>query len=206
MSYVVADVSTEDGTAAYVAEAVRRYGGVDVLFSNAGVPGPIKMLSEHTTAEFDEVLAINLRGVWLSVKHTLPELTRRGGGSVLLTSSIAGLAGFAAFSAYVATKHAVVGLARAFAAECAPAGVRVNAICPGFIHNDMLRTLFDKFAPLAGVAEDDLQSALNDRVPAKQFGTDHDVAKLALWLASDDSAYVNGTHQVLDGGVLATIM
>jgi 3alpha(or 20beta)-hydroxysteroid dehydrogenase len=206
ISYVCADVAEVEGTQRYLAEAVDRYGGIDVLVSNAGVEGPVQLTDDHSVEQFDEVMAINVRGVWLSYKYCLPELQRRGGGSVVLTASIAGIIGFPAMSAYIASKHAVIGLAQTFAQEAAGFNVRVNAVCPGMIDNDMFDALTRKFAPVAGASEATLTDLFEARVPMKRKGTSQEIASLNLFLAGNDSSYITGAAYVVDGGVTAGIM
>lgn len=206
ISYATADVAKVEDTQRYLAEAVERYGGIDVVVSNAGIEGPVKITSDHSVEDFDDVMATNVRGVWLSYKFALPELQKRGGGSMVLTASIAGVIGFPAMSAYIASKHAVIGLARTFAQEAAGFNVRVNAVCPGFIDNDMFDAVTRKFAPIAGASEEALTSLFEARVPVKRKGTSEEIANLNLFLASDDSSYVTGAAYVADGGVTAGIL
>jgi NAD(P)-dependent dehydrogenase (short-subunit alcohol dehydrogenase family) len=147
-----------------------------------------------------------VRAVWLSYKFALPELQKRGRGSVVLTASIAGIVGFPAMSAYIASKHAVIGLARTFAQEAAGLNIRVNAVCPGTIDNDMFDALTRKFAPVAGASEEELTDMFKARVPVKRKGTNEEIANLNLFLASDDSSYITGAIHVADGGITAGIL
>ena len=206
VSYACADVAKVDDTQRYLAVAVERYGGIDVVVSNAGIEGPVKITGDHSVEDFDEVMAINVRGVWLSYRFALPELQRRGGGSMVLTASIAGIIGFPAMSAYIASKHAVIGLAKTFAQEAAGFNVRVNAVCPGMIDNDMFDALTRKFAPVAGASEEELTNIFETRVPVKRKGTSEEIANLNLFLASDEASYVTGAVYVADGGVTAGIL
>jgi NAD(P)-dependent dehydrogenase (short-subunit alcohol dehydrogenase family) len=203
VSYAIADVAKVDDSQHYIDEAVERYGGIDVLISNAGIEGPVQLASEHSVEDFDDVMATNVRGVWLSYKFALPALQARGGGSMVLTASIAGVIGFPTMSAYIASKHAVVGLARTFAQEAAPFNIRVNAVCPGLIDNDMAAAFVRKLAP---GGEEDMRSVFEARVPVKRYGTSEEIAKLNLFLASDDSSYVTGAAYVADGGITAGVL
>jgi 3alpha(or 20beta)-hydroxysteroid dehydrogenase len=203
ISYATADVAKVEDTQRYLAEAVERYGGIDVVVSNAGIEGPVKVTSDHSVEDFDDVMATNVRGVWLSYKSALPELCKRGGGSMVLTASVLGVAAFPAMSAYTASKHAVIGLARTFAQEAAGFNIRVNAVCPGAINNDMGTAMRRKFAP---GAEEELRATFEARVPLKRYGTSDEIANLNLFLASDDSSYVTGAAYVADGGMTAGIM
>jgi NAD(P)-dependent dehydrogenase (short-subunit alcohol dehydrogenase family) len=206
ISYAVADVSTPEGCGYYVEHAVARYGRIDVLIANAGIDGVFKPITDTDVAEFDEVMAINVRGVWLSVKHVLPAMIAGGGGSIVLMSSVAGLVGFAGMSAYIASKHAVLGLTRCLALETAAHRIRVNAICPGFTDNEMWNALLEKSAPVLGTDPSALRAMLAERVPVKRPGTSEEVAALATWLAGDESSYLTGTHQVVDGGLTAGVI
>ena len=206
VSYVCADVARVEDTQRYVAAAVERYGGIDVVVSNAGIEGPVKITDDHSVEDFDDVMATNVRGVWLSYKYAFPELQKRGGGSMVLTASIAGIIGFPAMSAYIASKHAVIGLARTFAQEAAGSNVRVNAVCPGMIDNDMFAALTRKFSPVAGASEEELTAMFEAHVPVKRKGTSEEIANLNLFLASEDSSYVTGAAYVADGGVTAGIL
>ncbi|QRN95079.1 SDR family oxidoreductase [Archangium violaceum] len=203
ISYTVADVSSVEDTQRYLREAVQRYGGIDVLVSNAGVEGPFKPILEHSVEDFDQVLATNVRGVWLSIKYVIPEMQKRGGGSIVTTSSIMGISAFPGHSAYTASKHAVVGLSRALAHDGAPFNIRVNTVCPGVIDNDMMAAAHRRIAP---GAEEQLKNTLASRVPAKRYGTNEEIARLYLFLASDDSSYCTGGVYTADGGVTAGIM
>lgn len=203
ISYAVGDVAKPEDTQRYVQHAVERFGGIDVLVSNAAIEGTFKHILEHTLEEFDEVMGINARGVWLSIKHAFPEMKKRGGGSIVITSSLVGVGGFPAASAYTASKHAVVGLGRALAMDGAPFNIRVNTVVPGLIDNDMLASLHRRIAP---GAEEQLKGALTARVPLKRFGTNEEVARLNLFLASSDSSYITGGVYANDGGVLGSLM
>jgi NAD(P)-dependent dehydrogenase (short-subunit alcohol dehydrogenase family) len=203
LSYTVADVSKVEDTQRYVRHAVERYGGIDVLVSNAGTEGPYKHILEHTVEDFDNVIATNVRGAWLSVKYAFPELQKRGGGSVILTSSIVGVAGFPAHSGYTSSKHAVVGMARALAHDGAPFHIRVNAVCPGVIDNDMMASTHRLLAP---GAEAQFKGTVEARVPMKRYGTNEEIAKMYLFLACDDSSYSTGGVYLSDGGFTAGLM
>jgi NAD(P)-dependent dehydrogenase (short-subunit alcohol dehydrogenase family) len=203
LSYTLGDVSKVEDTQRYIQHAVERHGGLDVLVSNAGCEGPVKHITEYDVEEFDQVMATNVRGTWLSVKYALPEMRKRGGGSIILTSSIVGISGFASHSPYTASKHAVVGLARALAHDGAPFNVRVNAVCPGVVDNDMMAAMHRSLAP---GAEEQIKSALSARVPMKRYGTNEEIARMNLFLASDDSSYTTGAVYVADGGVTAGVM
>ncbi|MFY0573436.1 SDR family NAD(P)-dependent oxidoreductase [Cystobacter fuscus] len=202
LGYAVADVSKVEDTQRYFQQAVERFGGVDVLVGNAGAEGPYKPLDEHSVEDFDEVMAVNVRGCWLAVKYAFPEMRKRGGGSIVLTSSIMGLVAFPANSAYTAAKHAVVGLARSLAHDGAPFNIRVNAVCPGVIDNDMTAGIHTRLAP---GNEEMVKSRMSQRIPMQRYGTNEEIARLNLFLASDDSSYSTGGVFVADGGMTAGV-
>jgi NAD(P)-dependent dehydrogenase (short-subunit alcohol dehydrogenase family) len=149
--------------------------------------------------DFDRLLAVNVRGVLLGLKYALPRMAERGGGSIMITSSVAGLVGFAGLSPYVASKHAVIGLMRTAALEGAPLGIRVNTIHPGPIANRMMQSLETQVAP-----DDPTQAhaGFEQLVPMGRYGTNDEIAQLALFLASDASSYCTGNCFVADGGLV----
>ncbi|HEU4324194.1 MAG TPA: glucose 1-dehydrogenase [Roseiflexaceae bacterium] len=199
-SAAVADVSQGEEVAGYVQAAVERYGRIDVFFNNAGIEGAIKPLIEQSEEEFDRVIAVNLRGVWLGLKHVIPVMLRGGGGSVIITSSVAGLIGSPGLGVYCASKHGVIGLMRTAALEYAQAGLRVNTINPGAVATRMLRSLEEAAGP-EGVAQ--TRERLTAMVPQGRYGAPEEVADLALFLASDESRYCNGGIYTIDGGLTA---
>jgi NAD(P)-dependent dehydrogenase (short-subunit alcohol dehydrogenase family) len=203
ISYSVADVSRLEDTQRYVHEVVERYGGLDVLVSNAGNGGTFKPLDESTLEDFDQVMATNVRGTWLSARYAFPELRKRGGGSIIVTSSVAGMSGLPGCSPYVASKHALVGMARALAQDGAPFRIRVNAVCPGATDNDMLAALHHQVAP---GNEAQSRTAMEARIPLKRYGTNEEIAYLNLFLASSESSYVTGSVYSADGGWTGSLM
>ncbi len=195
-----ADVSDESQTRGYVDATVERFGGVDVLFANAGTEGTVSPIVEGRVEDFDRVLSINVRGVWLALRYAMPRIAERGGGSIMITSSVAGLVGFGGLGPYVASKHAVVGLSKTAALEGAASGIRVNSIHPGPIANRMMKSLEDQLAP---EAPEQAKAGLEGMVPTGRYGTNEEIAKLALFLASEDSSYCTGATFVADGGFVA---
>jgi NAD(P)-dependent dehydrogenase (short-subunit alcohol dehydrogenase family) len=196
----VADVSDDGQTRRYVEETERRFGGVDVLFANAGTEGTLAPIADANVEDFDRVWRVNVRGVWLALHHGMPRIAARGGGSVIVTSSVAGLVGFEAMGAYVASKHAVVGLMRTAALEGARARVRVNTIHPGPVDNAMMGSLERQAAP---GAPEQARKGFEGLVPLGRYATNEEIASVALFLASDESAYVTGHALAADGGLTA---
>ena len=193
---VEADVTQEADVARYVSEAVSAYGRVDAFFNNAGIEGVRSALTELDEDDFDRVIAVNLKGVWLGMKHVTPAMVESGGGAIVNTASIAGLAPTPGIIAYGASKHAVVGMTKSAAQELAPA-VRVNAVCPGPIETRMMRSLERQFDPDNPEAVHDMFASAN---PLGRYGEPEEVAALVTWLCSDDSRYINGSMHTIDGG------
>lgn len=198
-SWIAADVSDEDQTRAYVEAAQERFGGIDVLYANAGIEGRFAPIVEVAMADFDRLLAINVRGVFLAVRYAMPRMLERG-GSIIITSSVAGLVGFPGLSPYTVSKHAIVGLMRTAALEGAAAKIRVNSIHPGPIANRMMDSLEQQMSPAAQAAA---HESLERMVPLGRYGTNEEIARLGLFLASEDSAYCTGQTFVADGGFVA---
>ncbi|PPL02318.1 SDR family NAD(P)-dependent oxidoreductase [Parapedobacter indicus] len=196
ISYVTADVTKADDVQKYVQHTVNTFGKIDVFFNNAGVEGAVKPIEEYPEDVFDKLIAVNVKGVWLGLKYVLSEMNE--GGSVINTSSVAGLSGSPLVSAYVTSKHAVVGLTRAVALEAAPRKIRVNSIHPSPVDNRMMRSLEGGYAP--GAAEE-AKKNFENAIPLNRYATNDDIAKGVLFLASDDSKFITGTKLVMDGGM-----
>ena len=195
-----ADISDPEDVARATATAVDRYGRLDILISNAGIEGRVLPVTESPIEDFDRVMAVNVRGVFLTLREAMPAMQRRGGGSIVITSSIAGLRGFAGLSAYSASKHAVLGLMRCAALEGAPHGIRVNTIHPSPIETRMMRAIEEGAAPGAA---DAAKAGFAARIPAGRYGTPEEVAALALFLASDESGFCSGGAYSVDGAMSA---
>ena len=170
------------------------------MFANAGTEGSFKTLDALDAAEFEDVLRTNVTGVWLAIKHAIEPLKKRGGGSIIATSSIAGMVGFPGAGAYVASKHAVFGLIKCAALELGESRIRVNAIGPGPIENRMMRSIEKQLSP------DDpagMQENMKATIALRRYGTNEEVANLAAFLASDDASYCTGGMYMVDGGYIA---
>ncbi len=197
---VGADVTKSDEVAGYVQAAMDNFGRVDVLFNNAGIEGTYAPMTEYTEESFDQVIAVNVRGVWLGIKHAAPAMIAGGGGAIVNTASVAGLFGARGISAYSASKHAVAGLTKSAALELAASGVRVNAVCPAPIETRMMRSL-ETF--IGGDQADEVRKQFAERLPAQRYGEPHEVAALVAFLASDEASFITGSLYPIDGGYSA---
>jgi NAD(P)-dependent dehydrogenase (short-subunit alcohol dehydrogenase family) len=186
------DVSREEDVTAALAKAVDAFGGLDLAFNNAGVEQPLAPAAELTPEAWDRILGIDLRGVFLCMRHEIPLMLQRGGGAIVNTSSGAGVKGIAGQAAYCAAKFGVVGLSKAAALDYASSNIRVNAVCPGIIETPMM----DRFS--GGTPEG------RERVialePVGRMGTPEEIAAAVVWLCSDAAAFVVGHAMVIDGG------
>jgi NAD(P)-dependent dehydrogenase (short-subunit alcohol dehydrogenase family) len=202
VSHFVADVTREEDNLAMVACAEERYGGLDVLIANAGIEGPVQPIVDFDVERFDQVLNVNVRGPFLGLKAAAPAMARRGGGSIVITSSVAGLQGAAGVSAYVTSKHAVIGLMRSAAKEFAPMGIRVNTVNPSPVETEMMRRLEGGMSGTADpAAAAEVHAGIAARIPLQRYAEPEDIARVMLFLASDDSAWVTGSVNVADGGM-----
>ncbi|HSE05173.1 MAG TPA: glucose 1-dehydrogenase [Methylomirabilota bacterium] len=198
---VEADVTRAADVARYAAAVAERFGGIDCFFNNAGILGAVRPLVDYPEDAFDRVLAVNVKGVWLGMKTVAPLLRARGGGVIVNTASIAGLRGSRAnLVAYIASKHAVVGLTRTAALELAPDRIRVNAVCPSPIETDMVRLLEEGNNPANPAAVHERMAAA---IPLRRYGTPDEVAALVTFLCSADAAYLTGGIYPVDGGATA---
>jgi len=195
---VAADAGSEDDVRRLVDAAVADHGGLDIFFANAGISGGLASLFEQTPEDWEAILRVNLIGPFLAVRHAAPHMKARGGGSIICTASVAGIRAGAGGPAYSASKAGVINLVKVAATQLAGANIRVNAICPGLIETGMTRPLYDN-ARAAG--REDLIGHLN---PMKRGGIPDEIARAALYLASDESSYVNGHALVVDGGLSAS--
>jgi len=196
-----ADVSREEETTAFVEATLARWGRIDVFFSNAGIEGAVAAIPNYPVEMFDRVMAVNVRGVWLGLREVIPVMAKSGGGSIIITSSLGGLKGTPELSPYIAAKHAVVGIMRSAALECAPLNIRVNTINPSPIATRMIAALEEGYAP---GAPDKAKARIAAGVPMRRYGQPEEVARLVLWLASDESSYSTGTTFPIDGGMSAS--
>lgn len=188
----VSDVSLADDAERYASAAAALGGGeIHLFFNNAGTEGPIGLIEEISDQAFDRVMAVNVRGVYLGLKHVLPHMQR--GAAIVNTGSVASIRGTARLAAYVASKHAVLGLTRSVAREVAPRGIRVNAVCPSGIEGPMMTRIEEAYDEVG-------RERFKNRVPLERYGTAEEVAATVAFLLSDDASFATGGAYVLDGG------
>lgn len=193
--FVRTDVSKAADVSALIRAAVSTYGQLDYAFNNAGIDGDTVPTADGSEANWDHVLATNLKGVWLCMKHEIQHMLKQGHGAIVNTGSVAGLVGFPGLAAYTASKHAIVGLTKTAALEYARAGIRINAVCPGAIRTPAL----DRFIAQAP----QIEAQVIAMEPVGRLGTPEEVAEAVVWLCSDGSSFVTGTAMTVDGGWLA---
>ena len=195
--FVPADVSRTADVQRYVQTTLDAFGAIDCFFNNAGIEGVVAPTAAYDEAEFDRVMAVNVKGVFLGLRHVLPVMLRQGRGAVVNTASTAALVGSPGLPAYVASKHAVLGLTRTAAGEVGSAGVRVNAVCPGPVEGRMIRSLEQQSYP----GDPDAAAArFVGTIPIGRYATPDEIAAVVLFLCSDAAGSVNGAHWTVDGG------
>ena len=200
VSYLVGDVTQAADNQAMVDTATQRYGGLDVFLANAGIEGDVASLLDYPEQRFDELMAINVKGPFLGLRAAIPAMRRRAGGSIIITSSIAGLTGAPRLAPYATSKHAVIGLMRSAAKEFAPEGIRVNTVNPSPVKTRMMRSIEQ------GLSPDEPEQAvqvLTAGIPMQRYAEPQDIANLMLFLASDESAFITGSVYSADGGSAA---
>ena len=198
---VTADVTKSADVKSYVKAAIDHYGRIDCFFNNAGIEGKLAPTAEYDEAMFDAVIGVNVKGVFLGLRHVLPEMIRQGGGAVVNTASVAGLTATPGMPAYVASKHAVIGITKTAAGEVARQGVRVNAVCPGPVDTRMIHALEEQISP-------DNPAAVGERyqaaIPSGRYTTVEEIANMVLFLCSDLASNTTGGQFVVDGGRTST--
>ena len=192
------DISLDADVRAMIKAVVGAHGRLDCAFNNAGIAGwqvdaAGKKTADWSEEAFDRMIAVNLKGVWLCMRHELPQMQTQGGGAIVNTASIAGLTGLPSSSAYVAAKHGVIGLTKTAAIEYAEANIRVNAVCPGYIRTRMTESAMQ----LRG-------EAILAHTPLKRMGNPEEIAEMVVWLCSERASFVSGAAYNVDGGYMAT--
>jgi NAD(P)-dependent dehydrogenase (short-subunit alcohol dehydrogenase family) len=194
--FVGADVTRSPDVQAYVKAALDAHGRIDCFFNNAGIEGKVANTAEYDEAVFDAVIGVNVKGIFLGLRHVLPVMLKQQAGAVVNTASVAGLVGTPGMPAYVASKHAVIGLTKTAAGEVARHGVRVNAVCPGPVDTRMIHSLEMQLDPANPAAVGERYKAA---IPSGRYTTPEEIAQVVLFLCSDLAANVNGAQWVVDG-------
>ncbi|MEM6496220.1 MAG: glucose 1-dehydrogenase [Pseudomonadota bacterium] len=196
-TYISCNVSDEAAVAQLMSETIRAFGQIDCLVNNAGTEGQIAATSDYETAQFDRLVAVNLRGMWLCIKHAVPHMLSQGSGAIVNLASLAGHVGFAGLGPYVMSKHGVIGLTKVVAIEYSKHGIRTNAVSPGCIQTDMI----DKLGEALGAKS--AADALAHLHPLGRFGSVEEVAQAIVWLCSKQASNITGTSLSVDGGFIA---
>ncbi len=193
--FIKCDVSLSQDVERALQMTLERWGSLDFAFNNAGIEGASAATSEMSESEWDRVISVNLKGIWLCLRAQIPLMLKKGSGSIVNCSSIAGLVGFQGASAYVASKHGVIGLTKTAALELAKTGVRVNVVCPGVIETPMIERVTH--------GEAQVTKQLVQGEPMGRMGKPEEIAAAVLWLSSKQSTFVTGHALVVDGGWVA---
>lgn len=193
--FIHADVSQASEASALIDSVLQHFGRLDFAFNNAGIEGEMATTVDCTEQNFDRVIAVNLKGIWLCMRSELEHMLKRSAGAIVNCSSVAGLVGFPQLPAYAASKHGVIGLTRAAALECGKSGIRINAVCPGAIRTPMLDRIMSSTA--------DMNRQLVASEPIGRLGTPEEIGKAVVWLCSDDASFVTGHALAVDGGWVA---
>lgn len=194
-SFRACDVSDARQVESLIGQVVETHGRLDCAFNNAGIEGAAVRTADYTEADWDRVIAVDLKGVWLCMKHEIQQMLSQGGGAIVNTASAAGLVGSHGMPAYSAAKHGVVGLTKVAALEYARQGIRVNAVCPGVIQTPMVERL------IAGHPR--LEARLIGGEPIGRAGRPEEIAEAVVWLCSDAASFVTGHPMAVDGGFVA---
>ncbi len=192
--FVRTDVTSGADCAAAVARTVAAFGRLDLAFNNAGIVRLGKNVGETDEADWNQVIAVNLTGVFLAMRHEIPAMLKTGGGAIVNTSSVGGLSGAEGMASYIASKHGVIGLTRSAAIEYAKSGIRVNAVCPGATRTDMLAGWF---------TNPEIERTVMAAFPQRRISDPLEIAKVVLFLLSDDASFVTGHSLAADGGRMA---
>ena len=195
-TFVQVNVTQAAEVEAMVDAAISAYGRIDCAHNNAGIEGVMATTADYPEDDWDRVMAVNLKGVWLCMKYEIPQMLQQGGGAIVNTASLAGLVGAKRMPAYVASKHGVAGLTKTSALEYAKSGIRINAVCPGIIHTSMVDRMYLNRRP-------DLEDRLAAAEPMGRLGTPEEVAEAVVWLCSDAASFVTGHTMTVDGGIYA---
>lgn len=198
---VTADVTKAADVAAYVKAAVEAFGRIDCFHNNAGIEGHVTPIHDYDEAMFDQLMGVNVKGVYLGLKYVLPVMIKQKAGAIVNTASIAGLMGSPNMAPYVASKHAVIGFTKAVSGEVAGYGIRVNAVCPGPVETRMIQSVTEQVSPgdATGVAK-----RYKNAIPLGRFATPEEIANTVHFLCSDFASGITGAQYTIDGGRTAT--
>ena len=196
-AYCVADVSKPEDNQEMVGVAQSRFGGVDILLANAGVEGEVKSILDYDDDVYDRVMAVNVKGVWNGIRAVVPAMIQRGSGSIVITSSVAGLRGAPSIAPYSTSKHAVIGLMRSAAKEFARQNIRVNTVNPSPVETRMMRSLEQGMNPAAA---DQTKARIASSIPLGRYAQPREIAQAMLFLSSDDASWITGAVHAVDGG------
>ena len=201
LSYFQGDVTNASDNHRAVELAIERYGGLDIFVANAGVSGDVSSITEYNEEVFDQVMSVNAKGPFLGLQAAIPFMTERGGGSFVAISSIAGVSGASLLAPYVMSKHAVVGLIKSAAKECAEMNIRVNSVNPSPVETKMMRILEDGMGNLS--EETDPKTQIEANIPLGRYAEPDEISKLILFLSGDESQFITGSIHMIDGGSTA---
>ena len=193
--FIHSDVAKAGDVERLIGGAVKKYGRLDCAFNNAGIEGALAPTHECTDENWDRIIATNLKGIWLCMRYELNQMLKQGGGVIVNMASVAGLIGFAGLPAYTASKHGVVGLTKTAALEFAAKNIRVNAVCPGVIHTEMIDRLTHK--------DPGQERAFTALEPMARMGNPEEIGEAAVWLCSPAASFVTGVALAVDGGYVA---
>jgi NAD(P)-dependent dehydrogenase (short-subunit alcohol dehydrogenase family) len=193
--FVKTDVASEEDVRSLVEKTVKTYGRLDYAFNNAAIEETTKSFVDQTSSVFDSIMNINVKGVWLSMKYEIPQMLKNGGGSIVNTSSVAGVNGFPQMPIYVASKHAVLGLTKSSALEYAKSGIRINAVAPGAVETDMYERAVE--------GNKQFLQTLIAMHPIGHIGKPEEIANAVVWLLSDKASFVTGHTLLVDGGMIS---
>ena len=192
--FVKTDVANEDDIRSLVAKSAKTYGRLDYAFNNAGIEEMMTPLADQTSEIFDQIMNVNVKGVWLSMKYEIPEMIRNGGGAIVNMSSVAGVMGFPQMPIYIASKHAVLGLTKSAALEYAKSGIRINAVAPGGVETDMAKRVG---------GDHQFLETLTSMHPIGRIANPEEIANTVVWLLSDKASFVLGHTLIVDGGFIS---
>jgi len=193
--FIRCDVANSKDVKALIEKTITTFGRLDYAFNNAGIEGTFANTQDCTEENFDRTVAVNLKGVWLCMKYEIPEMLKQGKGTIVNCASVAGLIGFSALPAYVASKHAVIGLTKTAALENAKQNIRVNAVCPGVIQTPMIDRITGR--------NKEVEKQYVGMEPMGRMGKPDEVANAVMWLCSDNASFVTGASLPVDGGWIA---